>query len=416
MANIFLRGKTWHARLRVPDHLRPVFNKREFTQSLKTSSKAVAQKLAIEKVAMWRLEIAASSGDTSASDLLAYDIRLRDEVESSKGLYADPESQTTHAAAYAEAYVESLPAAQRQSFLEMSKGKRSLPFDHWIIEWADKTYSNHKTNLAAIYELRRFTEHCPLLDDVTKDGVRKFLRSETRSRKSVEKCLSFCRKYYEYLQDMSLAPDELYPFLNVKLPNTLKASTEPREPFALGDLQTLLNGIQSDPAVYQTAVIALFTGARIAEVLALRGSSYVLRDGFQCLYIAGTKTVAADRYVPVHPELDPLLQLLLPTDPEDWLIGNVRSQGGANRRADVIGKRFGRLKTKLGFPATKVFHSLRKTFITACEQAEASEGVVADMVGHEKQTMTYGLYSGGSSIKQRVAVVNSLTFGVTLRP
>jgi len=415
MSNIFLRGSTYYARLRVPDHLRPILNKTEFTQSLKTSSKAVAQKLAIEKVAMWRLAFAGASGDTSASDLLASEIRLRDEVERSKGLYADRESQTTHAQAYAEAYVESLPSAQRKGFLMMSKGKRSIPFDHWLIEWAEKTYINHKTNLSAVYEVKRFTQSCPLLDDVTKDGVRKYLRSEHRSRKSVEKCLSFCRKYYEYLQDMGLVSDELYPFLNAKLPNTLKAPTALRQPFALGDLQPLLNGIQSDPAVYQTAVIALFTGARIAEVLALRGSSYVMRDGLQCLYIAGTKTIAADRYVPVHPEIEQFLQLLLPADPEDWLIGNVRSQGGPDRRADVLGKRFGRLKTKLGFPATKVFHSLRKTFITACEQAEASEGVVADIVGHEKQTMTYGLYSGGSSIKQRAAVVNSLAFGVSLQ-
>ena len=29
------------------------------------------------------------------------------------------------------------------------------------------------------------------------------------------------------------------------------------------------------------------------------------------------------------------------------------------------------------------------------------EGVTADIIGHEKQTMTYGLYSGGTSIKQR---------------
>ena len=42
MANIILRGNTWHARLAIPARLRHVFNKREFTQSLKTSSKPVA--------------------------------------------------------------------------------------------------------------------------------------------------------------------------------------------------------------------------------------------------------------------------------------------------------------------------------------------------------------------------------------
>ena len=38
---------------------------------------------------------------------------------------------------------------------------------------------------------------------------------------------------------------------------------------------------------------------------------------------------------------------------------------------------------------------------TLRESALAYEGFTADIIGHEKQTMTYGLYSGGTSVKQR---------------
>ena len=38
---------------------------------------------------------------------------------------------------------------------------------------------------------------------------------------------------------------------------------------------------------------------------------------------------------------------------------------------------------------------------TVFEQAGVPEGITADIVGHEKQTMTYGLYSGGTSVEQR---------------
>ena len=48
-----------------------------------------------------------------------------------------------------------------------------------------------------------------------------------------------------------------------------------------------------------------------------------------------------------------------------------------------------------------VFHSIRKTAATVFEQAAVPEGVTADIIGHEKQAMTYGLYSGGTSVKQR---------------
>ena len=36
------------------------------------------------------------------------------------------------------------------------------------------------------------------------------------------------------------------------------------------------------------------------------------------------------------------------------------------------------------------------------------ETIAADLVGHEKQTMTYGVYSGGSALKQLAGAVRKL--------
>jgi hypothetical protein len=38
---------------------------------------------------------------------------------------------------------------------------------------------------------------------------------------------------------------------------------------------------------------------------------------------------------------------------------------------------------------------------TLSEDAQVPEGVTADILGHENNTMTYGLYSGGSSMQTR---------------
>ena len=73
-----------------------------------------------------------------------------------------------------------------------------------------------------------------------------------------------------------------------------------------------------------------------------------------------------------------------------------------------VGKRFGRLKTKLGYGKQHVFHSIRKTAATVFEQAGVPEGITADIIGHEKQTMTYGLYSGGTSVEQRKQAVDTM--------
>ena len=44
---------------------------------------------------------------------------------------------------------------------------------------------------------------------------------------------------------------------------------------------------------------------------------------------------------------------------------------------------------RVAFGPQLVFHSLRKTVVTILENAGVPENVVADIVGHEKTTMTY---------------------------
>ncbi|NKF73030.1 hypothetical protein GO294_00272 [Ralstonia solanacearum] len=67
-------------------------------------------------------------------------------------------------------------------------------------------------------------------------------------------------------------------------------------------------------------------------------------------------------------------------------------------RSNGIGKRFGRLKTSLGYSDLHVFHSIRKTVGTRLENAGVPENVAADILGHEKPRITYGIYSGGTSL------------------
>ena len=44
------------------------------------------------------------------------------------------------------------------------------------------------------------------------------------------------------------------------------------------------------------------------------------------------------------------------------------------------------------------------------EQAGVAEGIAADIVGHEKQTITYGLYSGGTSMAQKMEAISNITY------
>lgn len=91
--------------------------------------------------------------------------------------------------------------------------------------------------------------------------------------------------------------------------------------------------------------------------------------------------------------------------------GYVVSGLTANKNGDrgaAIGKRVTRPKKFMGFDGRHVFHSIRKTAGTILEKTGVAENVVADIVGREKTTMTYRLYSGGVSLAMKREALDSL--------
>jgi integrase len=58
------------------------------------------------------------------------------------------------------------------------------------------------------------------------------------------------------------------------------------------------------------------------------------------------------------------------------------------------------LKQALGHGKNKTFHSVRRAVSTLLEAANVPENLSADIVGHDKDTMTYGLYSGRGATRE----------------
>ena len=73
--------------------------------------------------------------------------------------------------------------------------------------------------------------------------------------------------------------------------------------------------------------------------------------------------------------------------------------------------KFKKLKESLDFHGrVKSFHSIRKTFTTKMENLGITENVTADIVGHQKKSITYGLYSGGNTIDVMKKAINKLQY------
>lgn len=203
------------------------------------------------------------------------------------------------------------------------------------------------------------------------------------------------------------------PFLGHELPNEnkkRKKKDEKRLAFKVEEVKKLYNFAISKRKhqVAYAIKIAGLTGCRIEEACKLTKNHIVAENGIQSLYIEEGATDASIRKIPIHPSLKPLIdQLVKNSDDDSYLI---HSSGGNKYgiRSDSISKAFGRIKREFGYDARYVFHSIRKTVITALQHNEVKPLVIASIVGHETGTVTFDIYSEGASSKQKFDAIKTL--------
>jgi integrase len=296
---------------------------------------------------------------------------------------------------------------------------QSIPTGLHVEIWLDLIEVEAKTVAMRRTDLKRFAERFPQTSDVTRAEVRKWvdkLQEEDGLKvATVRRVISVCRLYWTYLQRKGFVPEEAEPFkdvLEARRSQRVKRD-DIRRPFEVNEIVFILQAAieKGDVTLSQIIWIAMWTGCRIGEIGALQVDR-VSADSFE---VFDSKTDAGDRHVPIHPMLKPLMDHLVATSHDGFVLPGLKPDVFGDRAANV-GKRFGKLKTKLGFGPTKVFHSIRKTVVTLFEIAGIPENVSADIVGHEKPTMTYGHYSGGVNLAVKAAAMSHLSYPINKVP
>jgi integrase len=227
------------------------------------------------------------------------------------------------------------------------------------------------------------------------------------SAKTVNRKLGEIRNYWRWMQSHQIVPEDRNPFSGRRVRDPAsrrKTKDEMRHRFRPEDVVLLwMVAKQSgDVSLAAAIMIAAYSGARIEGVLQLRTTDIRVDPDTRIRFIRmSDKTAAGDRFVPVHPRISALIdQLIKHADPDGYLIhSDARNKYG--ERSQPIGKRFGRLKSDLGFDGRYVFHSLRKTVAHLFETAECPPGVAKDIIGHTKTDMTFGIYSGETRMDHR---------------
>jgi len=407
-----LRRRLWYALHEIPIELRPVLGKPRFCASLHTSNKREAQSRAALFEARWRLEIErARSGtehDPVEEEARFWRQALKEAHEHEKDAIKEGIRQKAEDMFYA--VVD--PLEDPNEAFDQGKGKEAdrffdiamgniVRFDEHIDEWMATLANESKTKDMKRSTALKFSEEFLHVSDVTRKAVQRWATQQLqdgKKAKTLRRILSELRSYWDFLVSIESAPEDSRPFDKLTLPKAGKGDgvEDKRLPFTPVEVVQLLAGAVAgeDNDLADLIRLGMWSGARIEELCALKLDK-VHEDHFE---IEDAKTPAGWRLVPIHPKLSPVVERLREKGKDGYLLSGLTANKYGDR-SNAIGKRFGRLKTALGFGDRHVFHSIRKTVATLLENAGVPENVASDILGHEKPTMTYGLYSGGNALE-----------------
>jgi integrase len=388
----------WYATMKVPPDLQARIGKTKFKRSLQTPDKRTAQLRVAPVVAMWKAQLRQAEGQTNA--VVEEAKRWRDAIAEAK-------------AAGNEDQLDILPdlITDQAERLERSKGGRAaktfadiaLGVDHAFNEYYEewRTAIAHlapKTQDQSEKDVKRLLARFGTLNAVTAEAAGRWLEElqrEGATVSSLKRMVSFWRSYWRYLAKKKLVKKGDFPF-ELDLSNIPRSQRgDSWRPFPAKDVPKLWRAalVSGDQALFNLIQLGAYSGCRIEELCSLKVKD-VRDDAFS---VVDAKTEAGIREVPLHPAIKGLVKALVDGSEDGYLLSGL-TMNKYDDRSNAIGKRFGRMKTKLGFGRSHVFHSIRKTVVTLMENAGVSENIAADVVGHDKPRITYGLYSGGSEL------------------
>jgi integrase len=457
-----LRGMTWWFKRDIPAKLRPALadpltgqQKATYLVNLKTGdvrkARQLRDELETETDKLFR-EIREGKVPSSAQ-MAAHErgILAREAIEAAAEIdQNDPDGFGPLEAARwaAEATADSFrEGADRKAFLDALHGRTAVG-DHLeaylaAADFAPKTRNERRGNIGQFVKWVTARKPVLTLDQIDRKQAGKYVSEviDMMHPQTQKKHLAALRGYWRWLAarghvelPTTTQRDAGWPWDGQQVQRNGKrverGSKDDERPFTDAEINALLyapcpEGTNQDHAnqIKDALRISLLSGMRMAEVLTLWVEE--VRNGPEgaglVFDIQQGKTDAAARPVPVHPDLEEIVQRRLRDGSghdkrgKDWLfheLANERDPG------DTFGKRFRRYRLALGVDDKREgkrrslvnFHSARRWFATAADRAGQQEAVIKDVVGHvpDKKNVTRSAYIAASSGAQRRACVDAV--------
>jgi integrase len=409
------RANLIYAVLTVPPDVRHIIGKLRFVQSTQTGNKAEAALRVALLVAGWQAQIAKARGTLPNPkadfwDTLRQD-HIRAQAEGNEGAQSAVEDLI-------EKGLLKVRDREEASKLWHHATGMTTPLAPLVTAWKGSLRLAQKTIDQQHRDVLKMADHFVTLEALEPQKIKAWsdkLITEGATAATLARMAGGCRSFWSFLQQSGtvqmVAPDPFVGSFRLAV-KAAKRNTVDRVAFTPAELVKVFTGARAggDSALADLIAMGAYTGCRVEELCSLTVATSA--DGV--FNVTDAKTSAGIRQVPIHPALVPVVKRLQKAAAADGYLIPSTAAGKYGVRSDPLSKRFGRLKTALKFGPGHVFHSIRKTVATLLEQAGVKEGIAADILGHEKKTLSYGLYSSGSSMDQKRAALMMVTYPAPL--
>jgi integrase len=187
-------------------------------------------------------------------------------------------------------------------------------------------------------------------------------------------------------------------------------------PWQPAELQALFSPPPKRADVTEIMLAGMFTGMRFNEIASLTFGQLFVEEGVPVIEVTDAKTLAGERKVPLHSKLSWLTERSKGQPPETRVWPKFAPEGPGKKPGGDAGKEFSRFKPSRGFTdRRKVFHSFRKNVVGQLEAARIPQNEVAQLVGHEKQGLTFRHVWRSADMRRQAEIVALIDYpGVPL--
>ncbi|WP_085024846.1 tyrosine-type recombinase/integrase [Ensifer aridi] len=227
----------------------------------------------------------------------------------------------------------------------------------------------------------------------------------TRDPATLNKYVSRLSVYWAWLEGRHEVEFNVWRGRRFKKP--MQTTDQKERPFTDKEMVALLAGPASQ-AMHDAMRVAALSGARLDAIVCLRVKD-IQNNNF---VFKPQKKEPGPRLCPIHPDLVEIISRRSEGKQEDddifpeW--PGPKKEGSLRERSFKTSNQFTEYRRRVGVDDQKEgkrrssinFHSFRRWFATKAEQADQPEHIIATVIGHKRNGITLGVYSGGPLLEQ----------------